>query len=636
MVPSSQGPNASKRPRAQASRRHAAQEHTRGAARPWTSASRRGGSRAKTGPAVIAQYLKTLPGSPGVYRMLDAAGTVIYVGKARNLKARVTNYARAGNHTNRITRMIADTAAMEFVTVRTEAEALLLEANLIKRFRPRYNVLLRDDKSFPYILIARDHKRAADPQASRRAQPQGRLLRPVRLRRRRQPHHQHAGARVPAALLLRPRVREPHAALPAATRSSAARRPAPARSASRTTARWSRRRRASCEGESQNARADVPAADAGGGGQSRLRAGRQVPQPPVGAGARHRRPDHQPGGHRGSRRVRRLPGGRADLRPGVLLPRRPELGQPRLLPARRPLARPSRRCWRASSPSSTTTSRCRADPPQPRRAERRRCSRRRCPPRPSAGRDPRAAAGHQDRHRRARHCRTRARRSAAGWPKAPRSAPCSRAWGAASAWPSVPRRIEVFDNSHIQGANAVGAMIVAGPEGFVKNQYRKFNIKSADLAPGDDYAMMREVLTRRFKRLVLDEAEAPAAEVSDPPGLTAVAATPSQPSSLGVRPGGSDTDVTRITHRAAAARRPSTSAAAARWPSACCAPMPTPRCRRRARGDRSGRGGDSQEPTTASDEFPDAARPRADRRRPRASSASPARCWPTSASPASR
>src|SRR5215470_7524473 len=100
----------------------------------------------KTGPAVIARYLKTLSGSPGVYRMIDAAGTVIYVGKARNLKARVTSYARAGNHPARIMRLIAATAAMEFVTVRTEAEALLLEANLIKRFRPRYNVLLRDDK----------------------------------------------------------------------------------------------------------------------------------------------------------------------------------------------------------------------------------------------------------------------------------------------------------------------------------------------------------------------------------------------------------------------------------------------------------------------------------------------------------
>src|SRR5215831_15764375 len=92
--------------------------------------------------------------------------------------------------------------------------------------------------------------------------------------------------------------------------------------------------------------------------------------------------------------------------------------------------------------------------------------------------------------------------------------------------PKVARRIEVFDNSHIQGASAVGAMIVAGPEGFVKNQYRKFNIRSADLAPGDDYAMMREVLTRRFKRLVLDEAEAPTAtEVADTPGPTALSAT---------------------------------------------------------------------------------------------------------------
>ena len=83
--------------------------------------------------------------------------------------------------------------------------------------------------------------------------------------------------------------------------------------------------------------------------------------------------------------------------------------------------------------------------------------------------------------------------------------------------PGAPRRIEVYDNSHIQGTNAVGAMIVAGPDGFVKNQYRKFNIKTADLVPGDDYAMMREVLTRRFKRLVLDEAEAPNAATEEVP-----------------------------------------------------------------------------------------------------------------------
>ncbi|MGE0700594.1 MAG: GIY-YIG nuclease family protein, partial [Hyphomicrobiaceae bacterium] len=110
-----------------------------------------------TGPEVIAGYLRTLTTAPGVYRMLDAEGTVIYVGKARSLKARVSNYARMGGHTNRIARMIASTASMEFVSVRTEAEALLLEANLIKRFRPRFNVLMRDDKSFPFILIRRDH-----------------------------------------------------------------------------------------------------------------------------------------------------------------------------------------------------------------------------------------------------------------------------------------------------------------------------------------------------------------------------------------------------------------------------------------------------------------------------------------------
>ena len=111
----------------------------------------------KTGPGIIEAYVRTLPATPGVYRMIDAAGDVIYVGKARQLKARVSNYTRLAGHTNRIARMIAATAMMEFVTVRTEAEALLLEANLIKRFRPRFNVLMRDDKSFPYILIRTDH-----------------------------------------------------------------------------------------------------------------------------------------------------------------------------------------------------------------------------------------------------------------------------------------------------------------------------------------------------------------------------------------------------------------------------------------------------------------------------------------------
>ncbi|MBZ5668082.1 MAG: GIY-YIG nuclease family protein [Acidobacteriia bacterium] len=107
------------------------------------------------GRAVIARYAKLAPTSPGVYRMTGAAGEVLYVGKAKSLKKRVIAYARPTGHDSRIARMIAATTALEFVSTSSETEALLLEANLIKRLRPRFNVLLRDDKSFPYILITR-------------------------------------------------------------------------------------------------------------------------------------------------------------------------------------------------------------------------------------------------------------------------------------------------------------------------------------------------------------------------------------------------------------------------------------------------------------------------------------------------
>ena len=110
------------------------------------------------GPEVIKNFVRTLPSAPGVYRMVDANGEVIYVGKARSLKSRVTNYTRPEGLSTRIQRMIASTVSMVFVRTETEAEALLLEANLIKRLKPRFNVLLRDDKSFPYILIATDHE----------------------------------------------------------------------------------------------------------------------------------------------------------------------------------------------------------------------------------------------------------------------------------------------------------------------------------------------------------------------------------------------------------------------------------------------------------------------------------------------
>ena len=112
------------------------------------------------GTDCIADYVTRLPSKPGVYRMLDEYGAVLYIGKAKNLKKRVTAYTKHDRHTTRIKRMIRATTEMEFVVCQAEAEALLLEASLIKRLKPRYNILLRDDKSFPYILVRKDHPAA--------------------------------------------------------------------------------------------------------------------------------------------------------------------------------------------------------------------------------------------------------------------------------------------------------------------------------------------------------------------------------------------------------------------------------------------------------------------------------------------
>ncbi len=111
----------------------------------------------EAGIAAIRAVVKTLPVRPGVYRMLDARGDVLYVGKARALKSRVNSYTQVARLTKRLLRMVAQTRAMQIVTTNSEAEALLLEAQLIKRYRPPYNVLLRDDKSFPFILLREDH-----------------------------------------------------------------------------------------------------------------------------------------------------------------------------------------------------------------------------------------------------------------------------------------------------------------------------------------------------------------------------------------------------------------------------------------------------------------------------------------------
>ena len=199
------------------------------------------------GHAAIENAVRLAPTSPGVYRMLNAANDVLYVGKAKNVKKRLTSYARVNApQPARILRMIAATVNVEIVSTTTETEALLLEANLIKQLRPRFNVQLRDDKSFPYILIIGRSLGAADPQASRRADAARALFRTVRFRRRGQPHHHGAAARVPDPLLHRFVLRKPHAAPACSTRSAAAPGRARARSIFPAIPNWCARRPNSC------------------------------------------------------------------------------------------------------------------------------------------------------------------------------------------------------------------------------------------------------------------------------------------------------------------------------------------------------------------------------------------------------
>ena len=488
-----------------------------------------------TGPHVIGQYLKNLPGSPGVYRMLDATGTVIYVGKARNLKARVTSYARAGNHTNRITRMIANTAAMELVTVRTEAEALLLEANLIKRFRPRYNVLLRDDKSFPFILITGDHrapqilkhrgarKRKGEyfgPFAS--AGAVGRTInmleRAFLLRScsdavfdsRTRPCLLHQIKRCSAPCTGEIDLEEYNGLVGEATRF--------------------------LRGESQNVRqmyqrlmqeaSDRQDYEQAAKYRNRLWALAHVTADqainPEGIEEADVFAAHQDGGQTcvqvfffrsGQNWGNRAYFPRADRSIGVEDVLESFIAQfyddkpvPRLILLSHDL--PNRELL-ADALSTKVERRIEIRVPQ-------------------RG----AKTGVVE------HALQNAR-EALGRKLAESSSQRTLLEGLRDRFglARTPRRIEVFDNSHIMGTNAVGAMIVAGADGFVKNQYRKFNIKTEGLTPGDDYAMMREVLTRRMKRLLLDEAEAPTADGVRPCGSDPLA----QPAlEHGVRPAGSD------------------------------------------------------------------------------------------------
>jgi excinuclease ABC subunit C len=457
-------------------------------------------SEARTGPDVIARYVKNLGTGPGVYRMMDRAGEVIYVGKARNLRNRVQNYARQGGHTNRIAAMIRSTASMEFVNTATEAEALLLEANLIKRFKPRYNVSFRDDKSFPYILIRRDGEAAQIAKHRGARTLKGDYFGPFAS----------AGAvnrtinTLQRAFLLRScsdsvyESRTRPCLLYQIKRCSA---PCTREIALEDYAKLVDEATAFLSGKTDAVQkklnrlmeeaAEQLEFERAAKYRNRLWALAHVQ---AHQGINPRGVDEadvftiaQEGGQtciqvfffRNSQNWgNRAYFPRADRSlsaPEVLGSFISQFYDDKLVPRCVLLSNEVPEQALIAEALSTRLGR-KVEVVTPKRGEKRDLAE-------HAIQNAREALG---------------RKLAESTSQGKLLAGVAKVFGLER----TPRRIEVYDNSHIMGTNAVGAMIVAGPEGFAKNQYRKFNIKTGDLAPGDDYGMMREVLTRRFKRLL--------------------------------------------------------------------------------------------------------------------------------------
>ncbi|MEX2166639.1 MAG: excinuclease ABC subunit UvrC [Methyloceanibacter sp.] len=459
----------------------------------------------ETGAPVIGRYAKTAPPGPGVYRMIDADGEVLYVGKARHLKKRVQSYARSGAHNNRIVRMIADTASMEFVTTATEIEALLLEANLIKRLKPRFNVVLRDDKSFPFILIARDHpvpqilkhrgarSRAGDyfgPFASAGAVSRtiNTLQRAFLLRSCSDAYYE---SRVRPCLLFQIK----RCSAPCTGEISIEDYDALVDEALRFLRGESdevKRRlhklmdEASLKQDYERAASFRDRLTAFSHIQSRQGINPQsVKEANVFAA-------HQEAGQTciqvfffrtGNNWGNRAYFPRADKSLGVEEVLESFIAQfyddkppPKLV-----LLSHNIESRRLLAEALSLKAGHKIDVSVPQRGEKRELVE----------------------HALVNAREALARRLAESSSQAAIFARLAELFDLDEA----PERVEIYDNSHISGTNPVGAMIVAGPEGFIKAQYRKFNMKSEDLAPGDDYAMMREMLTRRFKKLAKAKAE---------------------------------------------------------------------------------------------------------------------------------
>src|SRR5437868_13502069 len=458
------------------------------------------------GHAAIENAVRLAPTSPGVYRMLNAANDVLYVGKAKNVRKRLSSYARvSAPQPARILRMIAATVTVEIVSTTTETEALLLEANLIKQLRPRFNVQLRDDKSFPYILITGDHwapqilkHRGAQSRPGRYFGPfasAGAVNRTITALQRaflvRSCTDSFFESRSRPCLLYQIRrcagpctreidfpgyttlVREATDFLSGKSQAVKQERAGEMEKAS-----------GELEFESAALYRDRLAALSAIQSQQGINP-RTVEEADVFA-------IHQDGGFScvevfffrtgqnwGNRAY--FPRAEKSFTPEeVLSSFLAQFYDDKPPPKLVLLSHDIEECELLASALSIKANH-RVEINVPRRGEKKELI---------------------------AHALTNAR-EALGRKLADTATQTRLLQGLVTTLglPDVPKRIEVYDNSHIQGTNAVGAMIVAGPDGFIKNQYRKFNIRSEGLAPGDDYAMMREVLHRRFKRLVTPPAD---------------------------------------------------------------------------------------------------------------------------------
>ena len=458
-----------------------------------------------TGHDLIADYLMRLDGSPGVYRMLDSENRVLYVGKARNLKIRVASYARPQGHSARISRMINETSSMMFLTTKTETEALLLEQNLIKQLKPKYNVLLRDDKSFPNILVSHEHgfpqikkHRGAKKEKGNYYGPfasAGAVNRTLNQLQRffllRDCSDSQFEARTRPCLQYQIK----RCCAPCVGYVKAEEYATLVRDAERFLGGKSTHIQAELAQDMQTA-SDNMEFERAGALRDRIKAMTQVQTSqginPQGVPEADVIALHMEAGQacvqvffiRGNQNW-----GNRDYYPRVV-------GDVSITEVMQAFVgqfysdrEPPRMVLLSDAIEDTDLMVEALTGKLGRKVE---------IAVPLRGKKLELVAGAK---RNARESLARRMSESASQIKLLK--------GLAEAFdlPEPPRRIEVYDNSHIQGTNAVGGMIVAGPEGMLKSQYRKFNIKGDDITPGDDFGMMKEVLGRRFKRLLKEDPE---------------------------------------------------------------------------------------------------------------------------------